>query len=171
MRSHGIHLGVLWLEDLKKPINKTRLKIAVLKWHPGLPGANELTLCMLNTFDEWLTMCMHLFLVTQYWFDAGHWHSLSRKTRAYVDYSQYRGCWWPGDMRSQGIGIHGYDLIMSMEYFVASEWLRLIYYSLKKASIPNIANLLSIGPYGTNIHQIWKHNWGKWAWKCCLWNC
>ena len=23
------------------PINKTRLKIAVLKWHPGLPGANE----------------------------------------------------------------------------------------------------------------------------------
>ena len=27
---------------MKIPINKTRLKIAVLKWHPGLPGANEL---------------------------------------------------------------------------------------------------------------------------------
>ena len=26
----------------KIPINKTRLKIAVLKWHPGLPGADEL---------------------------------------------------------------------------------------------------------------------------------
>ena len=36
-----VHLGVS-LEDMKKPINKTRLKIAVLKWHPGLPGANEL---------------------------------------------------------------------------------------------------------------------------------
>ena len=30
------------LDDVKMPINKTRLKIAVLKWHLGLPGANEL---------------------------------------------------------------------------------------------------------------------------------
>ena len=36
VRSYGIHLGALSLEDLKKAINKTRLKIA------GLPGANEL---------------------------------------------------------------------------------------------------------------------------------
>ena len=28
--------------DVKIPINKTRLKIAVLQWHPGLPGASEL---------------------------------------------------------------------------------------------------------------------------------
>ena len=44
MRSHAIHLGALSLEDLilKKTINKTILKIAVLEWHPGLPGANEL---------------------------------------------------------------------------------------------------------------------------------
>ena len=36
--------GVPWhsLDDVKIPINKTRLKIAVLKWHLGLPGANEL---------------------------------------------------------------------------------------------------------------------------------
>ena len=43
MRFHGIHLGALSSEDLKKPINRTRLNIAVLKWHPGLLGANELT--------------------------------------------------------------------------------------------------------------------------------
>ena len=43
MRSLGIHLRELSLDDLKITINKTRLKIAVLKWHPGLPGANELT--------------------------------------------------------------------------------------------------------------------------------
>ena len=43
MRSHGIHLRGLSLDNVKVPINKTRLKIAVLKWHPGLPGTNELT--------------------------------------------------------------------------------------------------------------------------------
>ena len=44
MRSHGIHLRALSLDDVKIPINKTRLKIAVLKWHPGPPGANELNI-------------------------------------------------------------------------------------------------------------------------------
>ena len=39
----GIQLRALSLDDVKIPINKTRLKIAVLKWHLGLPGANELT--------------------------------------------------------------------------------------------------------------------------------
>ena len=43
VRSHGIHLRGLSLDDVKIPIDNTRLKIAVLKWHPGLPGANELT--------------------------------------------------------------------------------------------------------------------------------
>ena len=42
VRSHGIHLRALSLDDVKIPIDKTRLKIAVLKWHLGLPGANEL---------------------------------------------------------------------------------------------------------------------------------
>ena len=43
VRCNGIHLRALSLDDVKIPINKIRLKIAVLKWHPGLPGANELT--------------------------------------------------------------------------------------------------------------------------------
>ena len=43
VRSHGIHLRALSLDDVKIPIDKIRVKIAVLKWHPGLPGANELT--------------------------------------------------------------------------------------------------------------------------------
>ena len=33
-----IHLRALLLDDVMIPINKTRLKIAVLKWHLGLPG-------------------------------------------------------------------------------------------------------------------------------------
>ena len=40
VRCHGIHLRALSLDDVKIPINKTKLKIAVLTWHPGLPGAN-----------------------------------------------------------------------------------------------------------------------------------
>ena len=43
VRSHGIHLRALSLVDVKIQINKTRLKIAVLKWHLGTPGTNELT--------------------------------------------------------------------------------------------------------------------------------
>ena len=36
-------------DDMKIPINKTRFKIAVLKWHPGFPGANVLTTKQLET--------------------------------------------------------------------------------------------------------------------------
>ena len=43
VRSHGIHLRALSLDDVKIPINKARLKIAVLKWHLGLSEANELS--------------------------------------------------------------------------------------------------------------------------------
>ena len=32
----------LSLDDVKIPINKMRLKFAVLKWHLCLPGANEI---------------------------------------------------------------------------------------------------------------------------------
>ena len=44
MRSLGIHPRALSLDDVKIPINKTRLKIAVSKWHLGLPWTNELTI-------------------------------------------------------------------------------------------------------------------------------
>ena len=37
----------------------------------------------------------------------------------FVLLSQYRGCWWPGDARSQGISSHGIDLVLS-EYFSLS---------------------------------------------------
>ena len=43
MRSLGIHLRPLSLDDVKIPINKTGLKIAAFEWQLGLPGANKLT--------------------------------------------------------------------------------------------------------------------------------
>ena len=49
VRFHGIHLRGLSLDDLRIPINKTRLKIAVLIWHLGLPGANELMGIMMTS--------------------------------------------------------------------------------------------------------------------------
>ena len=50
-KSHDIHLRALSKEDLEIPINETRLKIALLKLNPDLPGADELmkTSCYLFT--------------------------------------------------------------------------------------------------------------------------
>ena len=62
VRSHGIHLGASSLEDLKKTIKETRLKIAVLKWHPGLPGANELMpIVLLENSVWWRTQPTYFF--------------------------------------------------------------------------------------------------------------
>ena len=33
-------------------------------------------------------------------------------TGQYILYNQYLGCWWPGDARSQGISIHGIDIVI-----------------------------------------------------------
>ena len=44
VRFLAIHLRALSLDDVKIPINKMRLKIAILKWHLGLAGADELKL-------------------------------------------------------------------------------------------------------------------------------
>ena len=53
MKSRGIHRRALRLDDVKIRINITTLKIAVLKWHPGLPGAVELRLIkILWDYDE-----------------------------------------------------------------------------------------------------------------------
>ena len=60
MRSLGIHLRALSIDDVKTTINKTRLKIAVLKWHLGLPGANELK-CLLRDWNQHLTIIQSLF--------------------------------------------------------------------------------------------------------------
>ena len=49
--SLGIHLRALSLDDVKIPTNKTRLEIALLKWHPCLPGANELNLAKRHSME------------------------------------------------------------------------------------------------------------------------
>ena len=48
----GFNLLALSLDDVKIPVKKPRLKIAILKWHLGLPGANELTLPNPSTLGE-----------------------------------------------------------------------------------------------------------------------
>ena len=37
----------------------------------------------------------------------------------FILHSQYHGCWWPNNERSQGISSHGIDLILQ-EYFNVS---------------------------------------------------
>ena len=87
------HSRALPLDDVKIPINKTRLKIAVLKWHPGLPGANELMLKSFRIANKGLL----------------------------VLYSQHHGCCWSGDGRSQGISSRGIDLGI-LKYSSFSAW-------------------------------------------------
>ena len=43
-------------------------------------------------------------------------HYLSIRTNSLILHSQYHGCWWPGDGRSQGITSHNIDLIV-LEYY------------------------------------------------------
>ena len=40
-----------------------------------------------------------------------------------ITYSQYHGCWWSGDTRSQSISNHGIDLVCPK--YLASAWKRL----------------------------------------------
>ena len=58
MRSLGIHLRALALDDVKIPISKTRLKIAVLKWYLGLLGGNELKLEDMSATNKSQHNCM-----------------------------------------------------------------------------------------------------------------
>ena len=63
MMCHGINLRALSLNDVNIPINKTRLKIAGLKWHPSLPGDNELKSEYLPSLvDTEMTFCGFLYL-------------------------------------------------------------------------------------------------------------
>ena len=43
---------------------------------------------------------------------SGSWNTSSWKTRTGQTYSQYHGCWCPGDARSQDISSHGIDLVI-----------------------------------------------------------
>ena len=51
VRYYGIYLRALSSEDLKISVSKSELKSAVLKWHPDLPGTNELTF---NCCPTWM---------------------------------------------------------------------------------------------------------------------
>ena len=66
MRSLGIHLRALSLDTVKIPVNKTRSKIAVLKWQPGLPGANEL-IVWVKQFPIFRKWGFQVLATSQYW--------------------------------------------------------------------------------------------------------
>ena len=45
-------MRALSLDDVNIAVNKTRLTIAVLKWHSGLPGANELRMKLIENYKN-----------------------------------------------------------------------------------------------------------------------
>ena len=68
-------------------------------------------------FDENLESCslQHAQSITTKFCTHHDSHTVVLKTRTHKSNSQYHGCWWPGDIRSQGISNHGIDLF-NMEY-------------------------------------------------------
>ena len=44
--------------------------------------------------------------------DAGRGSRTSEDRKMFILHCQYHSCWWPGDVRSQGIGSHGIDLFI-----------------------------------------------------------
>ena len=72
---------------------------------------------LLTFSDNWWNMLLPLFYVSYtniYPFDVGHsvyagsWNPWLWKTKTCLSYSQYHGCWWPGDVRSHGINRYCY---------------------------------------------------------------
>ena len=90
--------------------------------------------CLMKTlFSNWSALRTKRFAfsnIFQHRVDAVSWNCSSRETRILPHReqgpinptygSQYHGCWWPGDGRSQTISSHGIDLVL--EYSGISTW-------------------------------------------------
>ena len=61
-------------------------------------------------------ICWH-WNVAAIWSHTAHMEDNSQS----ILQSQYHGCWWPGDGRSQGINSYGIDLV-STEYSISPTW-------------------------------------------------
>ena len=79
----------------------------------------------------------------------------------FILYSQYQGCWWPGNTRKQGISSHNIDIIM-LEFSVSTpEGL------MRELDCQNTIN--SLGP----SDAIWRCRSGSTlaqVMACCLWH-
>ena len=56
------------------------------------------------------------YVIPPHWYDTGSWNPSSIRTRTYpfymsTFYSQYRGCWCPGDAKSQDISSYDTDIV------------------------------------------------------------
>ena len=55
-----------------------------------------------NVFEFYFILCSAMVLVLE----------IFPYRRTYLSLIQYHDCWWPGDIRSQGISRHGIDLVL-----------------------------------------------------------
>ena len=78
--------------------------------------------CWLVYWCIYVSLGLNMFafsVISRHWNARGCWDSLSWKTILWSFYSQYHGCWWPGNARKQDISRHAIDFILS-EYFSLS---------------------------------------------------
>ena len=79
-----------------------------------------ITLPLLSIFTTWIALKLYVLNFSTESYNIYHSSALTWqgwlesflcKTRTCLFHSQYHGCWWPGDARSQSISSHGIDLI------------------------------------------------------------
>ena len=65
---------------------------------------------ILGSYFEQALLCITCTNISRHWHIVNSWDSLSRKTKISPFHTvSIMACWWPGDIRSQGISSHGTD--------------------------------------------------------------
>ena len=61
---------------------------------------------------HFFTVILHIFLK----------FFLMKDKQLFILYSQYHGCWWPGDARNHGISSHSIDLVLLENPSLSTRW-------------------------------------------------
>ena len=77
-------------------------------------GVTSLNICLIY-FRKYLSISMYICIFYQFLTPKWCKCFFMKDTDQLTQDSQYNGCWWPGDPRSQGISSHGIDIVI-LEY-------------------------------------------------------
>ena len=104
------------------------------------------------------------WIVSQCWQCTGSWNLSLWNTRTCSANSQDHRCWWPGDIRSQGISSHGVDPVL--RNITASALVKLIMISRhSQNSISTLYKWLSPNlPILSKLRIIEKKYWSMLSW-------
>ena len=110
-------LKVLW---------KSLFSKSMLVWIKNAAWAALTLVIPWNLFQETESHICVLYHFPTFW-----WHMLLKSFLMEdrdlpILHSQYHGCWWPGDARSQGISSHGADLVLLKYSSFTTRWVNFV---------------------------------------------